>query len=221
MPDPFVWDEENHIARTPSGLFIPTSTQVMECQHLSFDFRKWVEPDLLDRRSKIGKDVHYLADIHNKYGAVDPTWLSLDTAGFLQSWIEFKRLAGFVPQQWSVRLCETVNGLQWTGEFDQFGMIGKYPALLDLKTGSSKSDSWGFQLASYEMLKFRSPRIGRIIRAVAHLNANGSPGKLIEFPETSPVDGVAYADTFMAALHTTHVALRRGYLSEKDFLKAA
>lgn len=218
MPEPFIWDEANHIARTPDGYWIPSTTQVLELQHLSFNFQRFVAADVLDRRSKIGTEVHNLTDTYDEDGEVSPLWLTEETEGYLQSWIELRRISGFVPRQWSIRRCERINGMLVTGESDKEGTLGKHEAIIDLKTGSSASDSWGFQLASYEQLRFRSPKIGRVIRAVAHLQADGSPGKLLEYPDCSPIDGAHYGDAFLAALHCTHIAIRRGFLTEYDVM---
>lgn len=225
MPDKFTFDEEMHLCRNESGLFVPSSTQVMEVQHLSTDFDKLIQRgtltrDALDRRGRIGKEVHQFTDFHDRYGSIDPSWLNLDNAGFVESWIGFKRISGFVPVEWSTRYCETVNGLQWTGELDNYGLLNGRPAIIDKKTSTSSSDSWGVQLSSYEMLRFRSNRIGRVVRAVAKLNADGKPGKLVEFGERSKIDGTSYSETFLAALYCTHWSLRRGYLSERDFIDA-
>lgn len=220
MPEPYVWDEESHIARTPSGVWIPSTTQVMESMHLSFPFRRFVAEDVLDRRSRIGSDVHALTDLYDKYGDIDPTMLSMDTHGFVESYIGFRRISGFIPHAWSVRRCEHIGGHLLTGESDKEGTLNGHPAMLDLKTGA-KSDSHGLQLSSYEMLKFRSTRIGRLIRAVLHLHEDGSPGTLQEYGEISPVDGTSYADTFLAGLHCLHWSMRRGYYSEQDFIEKA
>lgn len=226
MGIPFTFDEALHICRDMQGTFIPSVSQVMEANNLSVNFRKLVERgiverDLLDRRSAVGTDVHNLTDFHDEDGEVNPTWITDETAGYLESWIGFKKLSGFIPKQWSIRRCELINGLPLTGESDKEGLLGKHEAIIDLKTGSSKADSWGFQISGYEMLKYRSPKIGRVIRAVAHLQKDGSPGKLVEYGECSKIDGAHYGDSFLAALHNTHVALRRGYLTERDFIEAA
>ena|ERR1700679_1144364 len=219
MPIPFTFDATTHICRDLQGRWIPTVSQVQEAMHLSFDFRKHVDGDLLDRRSLIGTQVHDLTDLHDKYGDVDPGWLTEDTAGYLESYASFKRISDFVPRQWSTRRCELINGLALSGETDKEGLLGKHEAIIDLKTGTTVSDGWGFQTNGYEMLKYRSPKVGRVIRAVAHLQRDGSPGKLVEFGEFSLVDGISYADTFLAGLHCMHAAIRRGYLTERDFIE--
>lgn len=189
----------------------------MDAQRISFDFQRYVEPDKLERRRAIGSEVHDLTDTLDQDGEVPPTWLTEETEGYVESWRKFKVTARFVPSEWSVRMCDAINGYPVTGELDNFGLIaGKHPAIVDKKSGVS-SDSHGVQLAGYEMLRFRSPRIGRVIRAVAQLNADGSCGKLVEYGETSPLDGMSYADTFLCALQNVHWRIRRGFLREEDF----
>lgn len=223
MPLEYTFDEVNHICRDLKGNFIPTVSQVLEANNLCVNFRQLVERgfikrDLLDRRSRIGSEVHSLTDTHDEFGEVPDTWLTDETAGFVESWIGLKRISGFKPTAWSIRRTELINGMPVSGETDTEGTMGRYHVLVDKKTGATTSDSWGLQLAGYEMLKFRSPKIGRVARMVAHLQKDGSPGKFIEYQECSKIDGIHYGDTFLAGLHNLHVALRRGYLSERDFI---
>jgi hypothetical protein len=217
MPLPFTFDDRLHICRLMDGSFVPSVTQVMSAQGLSFNFQRYVQPDALDRCRALGTDVHALTDTLDQDGEIPDTWLTEQTAGYVESWRGFKRISGFVPSEWSVRMCEAINGFPLTGELDKYGMIGRYPAIVDIKTGA-RDDTHGVQTAAYEMLRFRSAKIGRLIRGVAQLFEDGSPGKLIEYPENSPMDGLSYADTFLSALQNVHYRLRRGRLSERDFI---
>jgi hypothetical protein len=223
LPLAYCWNEDLHLATTLDGKLIPTVTQVLELARLSPSFKTMVKrgvilQETLDRRCTIGKDVHDLTDFDDQEGYVPDTWLTEETAGYVESWRGFKRLTGFKPTAWSIRRCELINGLSLTGESDAEGFIGKHPAIIDKKTGSVASDSWGLQTSGYEMLRYRSPKIGRVIRAVAWLQKDGSPGKLIEYGETSPIDGIHYGDAFLAALHCVHAGIRRGYISELDVM---
>lgn len=217
----FTFDSKLHICRGFDGKFIPTTTQVMELVGISPSFKTMVargiiKQDTLDRRSWIGREVHDLTDTDDQDGGVPETWLTEDTAGYVESWRGFKRLTGFVPRVWSIRRTELINGLPVSGETDCEGFLGKHEAIIDKKTGATASDSWGIQLANYEQLKYRSAKIGRVIRAVAHLQKDGSPGKLVEYGDTSPIDGIHYGDAFLAALHCVHAGIRRGYITERD-----
>jgi hypothetical protein len=179
--------------------------------------------DTLDRRSWIGREVHDHTDTLDQDGEINPLWLCDDTRGYVQSWEGFKQTTGFIPTEWSVRYCECIAGMPLSGELDCFGTFPgprqtRIPAIVDKKTGASASDSWAFQTCAYEMLRFASPKIGRLLRVVAHLKKDGSPGRAIQHAETSPIDGVNYADGFLAALHCVHIGIRRGYISERDVI---
>lgn len=220
MPIEITFDKEFHICRDMSGRWVPTVSQVLSLANLSFPFRRRVPWDVLDRRSAIGSDVHDLTDTHDADGCVPETWLTSETGGYLESYIQLCRVAKFKPVRWSTRRTELINGLPLSGESDKEGLFnGKHEGIVDLKTGSVKSDGWGFQLAPYEMLKYRSSRIGRIIRAVAWLKPDGSCGEMLEYGETSPLDGVHFGDTFLAGLHAVHAGIRRGYITERDVIE--
>jgi hypothetical protein len=227
MPIAFTFDQENHICRTLDGKFVPTVTQYMELARISPSFKTMVRrgiilQDTLDRRSWIGREVHDLTDTLDQDGEINPMHLCAETEGYVVSWEGFKQQTGFVPQAWSIRRCESISGHLVSGESDVEGYFARHPkipVIVDKKTGTVASDSWGVQCAMYEQLKYRSPQIGRCVRAVAWLHKDGSPGRLLEYPEVSPVDGAHYGDTALAAIHCVNFGLRRGYLSELDVME--
>lgn len=190
--EPFTFDDVLHLCRDQAGLWVPSVTQIIEAQGLGTD---WDEValrigrgdidagmDKIDRKSKLGTEVHDLTDTFDEYGEVDPSWLNHDNEGYLRSWIGFRQMSGFVPVHNSHRFLASVSGMRYTGEIDNFGLLqGKYPAILDKKCSEMKPHSWGYQLAGYESGWYRSPRIGRVIRAVVRLKADGSPGQLVEY----------------------------------------
>jgi hypothetical protein len=224
---PFSFDPVEHVCyEIPSGDWIPSSTQIIELAGIGPSFKKLVERGILDRnhldrRCWIGREVHDLTDTLDQDGELNPLHVTPDLEGYIASWEGFKRMTGFIPTAWSIRRCEMIAGMRLTGECDVEGSFPgprqtRISAIVDKKTGSSASDSWGFQVCSYEMLKFASPKIGRLLRVVAHLKADGSPGRAITYGDNSPIDGVHYGDAFLAALHCVDIGIRRGYLSERD-----
>ena len=52
------FDKERHLCFTEAGLWMPSTTQVIQAQGLSPDFKKYVAEDVLDRSCKIGTEVH-------------------------------------------------------------------------------------------------------------------------------------------------------------------
>jgi hypothetical protein len=218
--EPFTFDRELHICRDMKGIWIPSTTQILSAQGLSTDWNVvayrighgnteagW---DKIDRKSKLGSEVHDLTDLYDEFGGFDPSWLTDENQGYCESWAGFVAQHGFVSIYRSYRFVVTVNGLRWTGEIDNFGLLqGKYPALLDKKCSEFPARSWGYQLASYELGFFRSPRCGRVIRANVQLKADGSPGRLIEHK-----DHENDAGQFMAALVNVTERIKHGLLLE-------
>jgi hypothetical protein len=223
---PFSFDPVDHLCYdTRTEAWIPTVSQVIELAGIGPSFKKLVERgildrDHLDRRCQIGREVHDLTDDMDR-DELNPMHVSPDVEGYLASWEGFKRLTGFIPTAWSIRRCELIGGMPLTGELDVEGTFPgprqtRIPAIVDKKTGSSASESWAFQCAAYEMLKYRSTEIGRLLRVVAHLKADGSPGRAITYGEISPIDGIHYGHAFLSALHCVHIGINRGYISERD-----
>lgn len=226
----FSFDPVAHVCyNTATGDWLPTVTQVMELTGISPSFKNLVKrgiilQDTLDRRSWIGREVHDHTDTLDQDGEVNPLWLCPDTEGYVRSWEGFKQTTGFIPEEWSVRRCELIAGMAVSGEEDVFGTFPgpkgqRIPAIVDKKTGASASDSWAIQVSAYEMLRFKSPKIGRIKRVVAHLYKDGKPGRALEYGLTSPIDGIHYGDLFIAALHCVTAGIRRGYISERDVIE--
>jgi hypothetical protein len=218
--EPFSFDKALHLCRDERGLWVPSVTQILDAQGLSTD---WDEValrigrgdaeagrDKIDRKSKLGSEVHDLTDMYDEFEALDPTWLRPETEGYCQSWIRFREMSGFVPVYNSYRFVATVNGMRFTGEIDNFGLLhGKYPAILDKKCSEWNPPSWGYQTGGYEIGYFRSPRVGRVIRAVVRLKADGSPGRLVEHKNHDND-----AQQFMSALCNATERIKHGLLQE-------
>ena len=168
--------------------------------------------DLIDRKSKLGTEVHDLTDMYDEFGGYDPSWLTPESEGYCASWVGFREMSGFVPVYNSHRFLATVNGMRFTGEIDNFGLLGgKYPAMLDKKCSEMSPPSWGYQLGGYELGYFRSPRCGRVIRAVVRLKSDGSPGQLIEYK-----DHENDAQQFLAALCNATERIKHGLLKPPE-----
>lgn len=216
----FTFDPILHVCRDANGIWCPSVTQIIEAQGLGTN---WDEVafrigrgniatgmDLIDRKSKLGSEVHDLTDMYDEFGGFDPSWLTPESEGYCASWAGFREMSGFVPVYNSYRFLATVNGMRFTGEIDNFGLLqGKYPAMLDKKCSETKPPSWAYQLAFYEMGWFRSPRCGRVIRANVRLKADGSPGQLIEH-----VNHEEDAMQAMCALTNATARIRHGLLRE-------
>lgn len=199
---------KGHIYRDKKGAWLPSTTQIIKEQGLGVDF-SMIDPEWLLWKSAIGTRVHRLSDIHDLRGSVDPSELNIDTDGYLESWISFKRISGFVAQRVSFRQIANINGMLYGMELDKEGMLGKYPCILDLKCSMMNPPAWGYQTASYEMGVYSSSRCGRVIRGAVQLFKDGTPGRLLE--HTNHLND---AQQFLSALCNIHERIRIGNLKE-------
>ena len=142
---------------------------------------------------------------------MDPTWLNISTGGFYYSWIGFRQASGFIVQKVSHRMLATVNGMRYGMEIDKIGMLGKYPAIIDLKCSEGNQPSWAIQTAGYEMGYRSMPVCGRIFRGVVRLYEDGRPGKLL--PHENHLDD---AQQFLSALYNVTYRVRNGYLKPPE-----
>ena len=220
--EPFTFDDELHLCRDQAGLWVPTVTQIIEAQGLGTDWDEValrigrgnaeVGRDKIDRKSKLGREVHDLTDMYDEFGGYDPCWLTPESEGYCFSWAAFCKMSGFVSVHRSHRFVVVVNGMKFGGELDNFGLLqGKYPAILDKKCSEMRPPGWGYQLAGYELGWFRSPRCGRVTRAVVRLKSDGSPGQLVEYK-----DHENDAQQFMAALCNATERIKHGLLSPPE-----
>jgi hypothetical protein len=216
----FTFDKELHLCRDSAGRWVPSVTQILGAQGLCTDWDVVAHRigrgdmqdgwDKIDRKSKLGSDVHDLTDLSDEFGGYDPSWLTDENHGYCASWAGFKAQSGFVSLYNSYRFVVSVNGMRFTGEIDNFGLLhGKFPALLDKKCSEMNPPSWGYQTGGYECGWFKSPRCGRVIRGNVRLKADGSPGQLIEHKNHENDAG-----QFMAALVNVTERIKHGYLKE-------
>lgn len=168
----------NHIYKSTAGIWQPSTTQIIKEQGLGVDM-SMVDEEYLKWKSKIGTRVHHLTDVYDMNGSIDPKELTIDDDGYVESYIGFRRISGFVPKRVSFRHLANVNGLTYGMELDKEGHIGRYPAILDLKCSMMKPPAWGYQTAAYEMGVYGSPRCGRVIRAALRLYPDGRPGMML------------------------------------------
>jgi hypothetical protein len=198
----------NHIYRNTGRLWKPSSTQIIKLAGLSPDL-SMVEEEYLDWKSALGTRVHYLTDVYDMNGRVDPAELTMDDDGYVESYIAWRRMSGFVPKRVSFRHIAKVNGYEYGMELDKEGFLGKYPAIADLKCSMMNPAAWGYQTASYEMGVYGSPRCGRVIRFALRLFKDGKPGQMLHH-ENHENDAMQ----FLSALVNVHERIRLGFVRE-------
>ena len=72
-----------------------SATQILKLNGLS-DY-EGVDQRVMENAARRGSLVHDLAFAHNKFGEVDPAWLTEETAGYFDGYLKFLHDTGFTP----------------------------------------------------------------------------------------------------------------------------
>lgn len=141
----YTFDEEKHLYRLEDGSIIPGHTRVLDLGGLVP--YKDIEPDILERKSAIGREAHYACLLNDqaKRFTYDPR-----VEGYLEAWRDFRKTSGFVPTLCEHRDVYSIHGY-WFGM--QIDRIGKFPGdkhetVIELKTCSVVMPHHGVQLAA-------------------------------------------------------------------------
>lgn len=174
------FDEATHTYRV-NGVVMPSVTTILD------QLQDWwrIDVDVLERAKQIGNAVHRATELDDKGTLVEE---SVDpiVAPYLEGWRKFK--AHFMPEMESIE--EIVyNPLGFCGTPDRVARIKQNRTLLDIKSGSVVSPTWGLQTAAYRNSIIPFPAD----RAVVHLMGDGTYRYI---PQTDSTDW----PTFLAAL---------------------
>ena len=162
-----------HQYRDDAGLWVPSATQVLKLQGLS-DY-DGVPEDRMEVASIRGSKVHDLAKSHFRYGDVDPSWITEETAGYFDGYLKFLRETGFVPDpHWIEKgiICK-IHHMKLGLTPDVFGKIGRDPWLVEIKCTSGVQASWSIQTGLQEMGIHGSNHVGRVRRGALQLFKDG------------------------------------------------
>ncbi len=141
--DTFSFDEETHIYRLGDGV-IPGHTRVLDMGGL-VPYGA-VAPDILERKSEIGREVHSACFFHdmNKAFTFDP-----QIQGFLEAWIDFREVTRFVPLLREYRALYHFKGLAFGMQIDALGHFANHrEAVVEIKTCTTILPHHGVQLAA-------------------------------------------------------------------------
>lgn len=158
------FDEEKHIYTDESGVFCPSLTQVLKLQGLS-DY-SGIDPEVLENAARRGTEVHGLAAVFNRYGELDPAWISEECQPYIDAYFDFIMDTGFKPDpQWTeVPMIATIHGMKIGITPDCHGTMGRNKAIVELKCTSGRMPSWSIQTALQEMGIYKSNHCGRVRR---------------------------------------------------------
>jgi len=201
MSDCFTFDELTHTYRV-GGVVIPGHTRVLDLGGL-VNYRD-VEPDILERKSDLGRQVHEatrLYDLRKKF-TCDPL-----VEPYLEAWIDFRELTKFKPRLVEHRGLSEINGMQFGMQIDREGDLAGDETLVELKTCAKLLPHHGIQLAAqaaglyHRELSTALARFMRRKRVAVQLKKDGY-AKIQRYEDRSDFDA------FVSALTVTHFKMR-------------
>ncbi len=180
VPFDFSFDEDSHTYTVTTSAIgrVPGCTRVLDHGGLvNFDF---VNRDILERKSELGREVHKACHLHNQKKAFtfDPA-----VRGYLESWIATARALRLVVRQSEHQSIALVHGMLYGMQIDVEGELPEGDAIIDYKIGDI-APHHEIQVAGYAAGLYH-PRLetplGRFRtrkRIIVKLQEDGSLGKI-------------------------------------------
>lgn len=188
----FTFDEAKHEYTLPSGLVIPSTTQVLRRVNLvSFEH---VRADVLENKRGLGKAVHKITEFLDVEMADVPrdeiefeSITPVDAQPRCRAWEKFKRESKVEILGVEIQMVGEVNGMPYGMTPDRIAIVNGREAVLDIKNSEQKQEWEGIQLASYDMgLPPTESQLHRD-RYSVHLRADGSY-RLVPFTDEGDYD---------------------------------
>ena len=139
----FSFDPQKHDYRLGTRV-VPACTSLLATGGL-VQF-KFVDQDVLERKSNLGKQVHLACHLHNlnKLGHYDPL-----VKPRLHAWIEFKdNCKSFKLISSELQMVASVNGMNYGMQIDVNATVDGFDTVIELKIGKLQRHH-GVQLAGY------------------------------------------------------------------------
>ena len=195
---------DQHEYRDDKGKWVPSLTQVLKLQGLS-DYSN-VPEQVLKEASERGSAIHELVESHNRYGDIDPGWLTPETAPAFDGYLKMVKEIGFkADPAWSEKALVTcIYGMKIGMKLDARGTIDGQDCILEVKCTAAAQASWAYQTAGQEMGVLRTNRCGAVNRIACWLRKDGSY-RLIPYRNHS-----YDAQQISAALTTVYARLDAG-----------
>lgn len=193
----FAFDPETH-TYTVDGQPTASCTQVLRSS--GFVPPAFLDQDMLEYRSELGREVHKACDLHNR----EKTFTcDAQVRGYLNSWIETKNMLGLDLKLSEFQQIGEINGMTYGLKIDALAIVGGIENVIELKIGPILPHH-GLQLAGYAAglyhprfetapARFRARR-----RFALQLKEDGSIAKLQHFEEKSDLE------VFTSMLHSMH-----------------
>jgi hypothetical protein len=169
--DECTFEEDSHTYAS-GGIERPSVTATLKIAGI-YDF-SMVKPEVLDRKKRIGKNVHRWTAIYDQNGEIDETWIADDEMGYFEAWLllrrEMPKLVFTAIERMQVR---SIAGILVGGTPDRIGFLAARPCVLDIKCAAVSHPGWALQTADYEMQETQLTRCGHMVRLAAQLFPNG------------------------------------------------
>lgn len=167
------WYTQPHHYYGPDGKWIPSATQLLGL--VGFSDYSMVKPEVLERKRLIGSEVHGHCAGIDKYGDVDPSWISDDAKPYVEAYQLFRHQRKFEPDpDWVERpVIVSIYGMLVGVTPDACGKLDGFDAVLERKCVAAPQACWSIQTALQEFARYKAPRIGRAQRFAVQLLDNG------------------------------------------------
>lgn len=196
-PRTFSFDPESHTYLV-GGIPTPSCTGVLRSS--GFVPPAFLDQDMLERRSELGREVHKACDLHNRGKE-----FTCDSAvrGYLNSWIEAKRMLALDLKLSEFQQIAEINGMMFGMQLDVLALLAHQEYVIELKIGPILPHH-ALQLAGYAAGLYH-PRFETALarfrirkRLALQLNEHGLLAIVHRFEEKSDLD------VFTSMLHSMH-----------------
>ena len=167
----FSYDDDLHEYRNAAGIVRPSVTQTLKVGGV-IDY-SMVPPAILENARRRGTNVHAWTAEFDRYGSIDETWLQEDEIPYFEAWKKFRRESKFVITEIEQPMLGSILGMEVGGTPDRLGFLGRNKFVLDIKCCRARHAGWALQVADYEMMKTRVPRVGHLGRMIVQLFPTG------------------------------------------------
>lgn len=197
MSTSFTFDEATH-TYSNDGRPLTSCTQVLRAS--GFVPPAWLDQDELERRSELGREVHKACDLNNRGKEFT---CDEQVRGYLNSWIETKRILALEIVLSEHAQLGTINGMSYGMKLDALALAARLEVVVEYKIGPVMPHH-GLQLAGYAAglyhRRFETPLARfRIRKRIAfQLKQDGALAKLHRFDDPSDFDA------FAAMLYSMH-----------------